>query len=111
MLPISPLLVIGINYIWKTPSLLYKDKKALVPKPRRGASLMPCPTPLLSALAMEAMGPSLSVCELPSYTKRRPVIIKANVTSGENAILIIDQRQEVLEGKEKEVQPPQALPG
>ncbi|KAJ8413190.1 hypothetical protein AAFF_G00091860 [Aldrovandia affinis] len=47
--------------------------------------------------------PQTGPCELPSHTKRRPVSVKANVTSAENRILSIGQRQEVLEGKKKTV--------
>ncbi|KAG5850693.1 hypothetical protein ANANG_G00085160 [Anguilla anguilla] len=47
--------------------------------------------------------PEKGPCELPSNTKRHPVIMKTNVTSRENAILSISQRQEVLEGKKKTV--------
>ncbi|KAI1891235.1 hypothetical protein AGOR_G00141690 [Albula goreensis] len=47
--------------------------------------------------------PQRGPCELPAFTERRPVDVKANVTSAENSILSVAQRQEVLEGKEKTV--------
>ncbi|KAG9329721.1 hypothetical protein JZ751_029941, partial [Albula glossodonta] len=47
--------------------------------------------------------PQRGPCELPAFTERRPIDVKANVTSAENSILSVAQRQEVLEGKEKTV--------